>query len=92
MNYSDLRQDWIDVWMMSVHQVAVGDRPLLGHQSQGRQEVVIAVREGVLPLVLLASASQWHRLLLLLLLPGGGFVRLPPPLTSPSFPLLENFI
>ena len=90
MNYSDLRQDRIDVWRMSVHQVAVGDRPLLGHQSQGRQEVVIAVREGVLPLVLRATTSQWHRLLLLL--PGGGFVRLPPPLTSPSFPLLENFI
>ena len=45
---------------MAVHQVSVSDGPLLGHESEGRQEVVVTVRQRVPPLI--------ERLPLLLLL------------------------
>ena len=36
---------------MSVHQVPVGDRPLLGHQGEWGEEVIVTVRQRVPPLI-----------------------------------------
>ena len=51
MNFlSDLRVTR-HVGVVAVHQVSVRDGPLLGHQSQRRQEVVVTVRQRVPPLI-----------------------------------------
>ena len=90
--FSDLGNDWVDwvdvVSLMSLYQVAVSDGPLLGHESERRQEVVIPVRERVPPLVHLSRAVQ-PGLLLPLHLGHGCFVLLPPPPTPSSLPLTD---
>ena len=73
---------------MSLHQVAVSDGPLLGHESERRQEVVIPVRERVLPLILLSRTVQPGQPLSLRL-GHGCFVLLLPPLTPSSLPLTD---
>ena len=73
---------------MSLHQVAVSDGPLLGHESERRQEVVIPVRERVLPLILLPRTVQPGQPLTLRL-SDGCFVLLLPPLTPSSLPLTD---